>query len=685
MESTKSFEIAFEEFALSVIDLDDKPAKHLGSLLNRLDSLRKQAGEHALSTAILSRIETHMKALILADIDPVPDPNALYNDIYQQIDILREYLKQPDKQARIAEQWFVSYKTPLIPDDPLPTPTIFNPVEDRKCYEDLSETPATPEDDDTDIFIDFLHEAREYIDTLENELIELEGDPRNKDRINRVFRPFHTLKGVAGFMGLKYLNQVTHETETLLDLARNDKLLIDATVIQGILGALDVLKTIISRLSPDHREEMIDPVRFEGVLAQLRELSNAKQQEFANAPVEFQAQTEQIENHKVQDSRIRIRTEKLDRLIDMVGELVINANLVGQDKNLSAITDPDFINKYAQLSRVVSELQHASMALRMVPVGSVFSRMKRVVADYVHLSGKQISLVIHGEDTEIDRSIVDGIYEPLVHMIRNSCDHAIVSPGERIEAGKPPHGTITLNARHLGNDIVIEVSDDGEGLNRERILARAIERGLARQSESLPDDHVFRFIFEPGFSTVDKVTKVSGRGVGMDVVSAFLKQYGGRIEIDSAIGKGTTFRIRLPLTLAIIQGMLVRVGSELYIIPVVHTLRTLKPTPEQINHIVGQGDTLRLQNRLVPIRRLSEVFKVRNAVENYEDGLLIIVSTSNQQVYGLLVDGLLQIQDVVIKNLGEKFRDLTGISGATILGDGRVGLIVDVNTLLGSS
>ncbi|MDD3052075.1 MAG: chemotaxis protein CheA, partial [Candidatus Cloacimonetes bacterium] len=377
---------------------------------------------------------------------------------------------------------------------------------------------------------------------------------------------------------------------------------------------------------------------------------------------------------------IRIKTEKLDYLIDTIGELVINSNLLKADRNLLNITDIDFLKKLSQFSRVVTELQSASMALRMVPIGNTFQKMKRVVSDYSRQNSKPIELILKGIDTEVDRNIVDSLYDPLVHMIRNSCDHGIENPEERKSKGKIVSGRIELNAYHKGNNIIIDVIDDGKGLNREVIWKKAVEKGVFDESEDLSDSEVFGAIFRPGFSTVEKVTSVSGRGVGMDVVNQVIKQLGGSIKIHSVRNEGTTISIILPLTMAIIDGMFVKVGKEVFIIPIANVTRTLSPVKDSINLIAGKKSTLSVDGRLIPIVKMHEAFKIDNAVVSLDDAILIIIHAQGIE-YALMVDELLGIQSVVVKNLGDKFKNLRGISAATILGNGNVGLIVDVNSL----
>ncbi|HEX9007202.1 MAG TPA: chemotaxis protein CheA, partial [Bacteroidota bacterium] len=312
-----------------------------------------------------------------------------------------------------------------------------------------------------------------------------------------------------------------------------------------------------------------------------------------------------------------------------------------------------------------------------------FQKMIRLVRDLSHKSGKQVELVMSGEETEIDRNMVDSIYDPLVHMIRNSVDHGVQPPVEREKAGKPPTGTVNLRAYQKGGNIVIEIEDDGEGLNTAKIRKKALERGLIRPDESFTDHEINNLIFLPGFSTADKITDVSGRGVGMDVVKKTVEKLRGKVEVQSQPGKGSLFLLRLPLTLAIIDGIIVKVGSERYIIPTIAIQESLRPSEAQYSTVHGKGETLTIRDRLIPIIRLYEVFGVKPVQTDPLQAIMVVVENEGRQ-RALMVDELLGKQEVVIKSLGTYLHDTKGVAGGTILGDGRVGLILDLAGLIGS-
>jgi len=376
-----------------------------------------------------------------------------------------------------------------------------------------------------------------------------------------------------------------------------------------------------------------------------------------------------------------VETSKLEFLVDMVGELVIAQSMVRHNPELAEVKSPRLQRDIGHLSRVTAEVQKTAMAMRMVPIGQLFRRMTRLVRDLARKSGKLAELELYGEDVELDRNIVEELSDPLVHMLRNSMDHGLESPEERVAAGKSPTGIVRLRASHQAGQIVIEISDDGRGLNKERILAKAVSRGLVSSDATLPDNDIYQLIFEPGFSTAEKITDVSGRGVGMDVVRKQVSKLRGRIEILSTLGRGTSFFLKLPLTLAIIDGLVVVVGRERYIVPIFSVREMFKPTAEQLFTVEGRGEMALVREHLLPVVRLGRRLGVPARSEDACDGLMI-VGESDGRTFCLLVDELVGKQEVVIKSLGSTFREVRGVAGGAILGDGRVGLILDLPTLI---
>jgi two-component system chemotaxis sensor kinase CheA len=381
-------------------------------------------------------------------------------------------------------------------------------------------------------------------------------------------------------------------------------------------------------------------------------------------------------------SSIRVSTEKIDELMNTVGELVITQSMLSQlGAKVSGPVAEQLRSGLAQLERNMRELQESVMRVRMLPISFVFSRFPRMVRDLSQRLGKQVDLKMTGEQTELDKTVLEKIGDPLVHLVRNSVDHGVEMPDVRMASGKPAAGSVYLEAYHKGGNITIEVGDDGGGLNKDRILAKARERGIVSPTEALSDEQIYDLIFMAGFSTADQATDISGRGVGMDVVRRNIKELGGTIEVRSTPGKGSRFIITLPLTLAIVDGQSVAVGTETYIVPLVTIIESLQLKPGMVNRVAGQGEVFWFRDGYVPIVRLHEIFGLRPRTTQLHEGLIMVVEGEGKRV-GLFVDDLLGQQQVVIKSLETNFRRVDGISGATILGDGAVALILDVPGLI---
>lgn len=383
-----------------------------------------------------------------------------------------------------------------------------------------------------------------------------------------------------------------------------------------------------------------------------------------------------------ESTSIRVAVEKVDQLINLVGELVITQSMLAQRSNeLDPVNHGDLITSMGQLQRNARDLQESVMSIRMMPMEYVFSRFPRLVRDLAGKLNKQIELTLMGSSTELDKSLIERIIDPLTHLVRNSLDHGIELPETRVNAGKSPVGNLILSAEHQGGNICIEVTDDGAGLNRERILAKAISQGMA-VSENMTDEEVGMLIFAPGFSTAEQVTDVSGRGVGMDVVKRNIQEMGGHVEIQSKQGSGTTIRILLPLTLAILDGMSVKVADEVFILPLNAVMESLQPREEDLHPLAGGERVLEVRGEYLPLVELWKVFDVAGAKTEATQGIVVILQSAGRR-YALLVDQLIGQHQVVVKNLESNYRKVPGISAATILGDGSVALIVDVSALQG--
>ncbi|MCE1239312.1 MAG: chemotaxis protein CheW [Azonexaceae bacterium] len=382
------------------------------------------------------------------------------------------------------------------------------------------------------------------------------------------------------------------------------------------------------------------------------------------------------------DASIRVSVDKVDQLINLVGELVITQAMLLQTANRMQENAPEsLLSGLTQLERNTRDLQESVMSIRMMPISFVFSRFPRVVRDLSSKLGKQVELKTIGETTELDKGLIERIADPLTHLIRNSLDHGIESPEQRAATGKRPAGTITLKAYHQGGNIVIEVGDDGAGLNRGKILAKARERGLP-VSDQMSDQEVFNLIFEAGFSTADQITDVSGRGVGMDVVRKNIQSLGGRVEIDSMAGVGTRMTVRLPLTLAILDGMSVAVGSQTYILPLSYVVESLQPQPGDVKTLTNQARVIQVRGEYLPVLVLHELFNLTSAWEDCTQGIMVVLDADGAKA-ALFVDALLGQHQVVIKSLEANYRKVPGVSGATIMGDGSVALILDVSAITG--
>ena len=542
---------------------------------------------------------------------------------------------------------------------------------------------------DPELIADFIMESREHLRAIEQNVLAVEQDRSQMDPIHAMFRAFHTIKGIAGFLELQAIRDVAHETETLLDLARNGKLTLTPPVIDVILESADYLSRETSRIEAGGQEaspptaaliSRIVAISTPGerqVQQDLKIISEAVAAVEPSEPV-ITAGTRRNGAHAA--TSIKVDTAKLDFLVDAIGEMVIAQSLIRHDPNLSKIQSASLTRNVAQLSRITGEVQKTAMAMRMVPVGTLFQKMARLVRDLCRKSGKQADLVTHGDDTELDRNIVEELADPLMHMLRNALDHGIETPEQRAKTGKAETAKVELRASHQGGHILIEIIDDGRGINRDVVLKKATERGLVQPGANLSDSDVFALIFEPGFSTAEKVTDISGRGVGMDVVKKSIQKLRGTIETHSTLGKGTTFRLKLPLTLAIIDGLVVGVGEERYVVPIFTVKEMLRPAAGMVSTIEGKREIALIRDRVLPVVRLHERFGIAAASEDPLESLLVITECQEQE-YCLMVDKLIGKQEVVIKSLGESLKDIAGVAGGAILGDGRVALILDMNAI----
>ncbi|HUS36570.1 MAG TPA: chemotaxis protein CheA [Verrucomicrobiae bacterium] len=545
-------------------------------------------------------------------------------------------------------------------------------------------------ENDREVLTEFVHESREHLQNIESGALHLEENPTSADTLNSIFRAFHTFKGASAFLQLTPMNKLAHELESLLDLARQQRLEITFDIVEIILNGGDTLKRFVDAIEVQlNSRAAVTPIlistdalrdRIGKILATTKGATDDE-----SATHFFRRAVENPQSaicHARSSATVKVDTGKLDVLIDMVGEMIIAQSLVAQDREIKALASSRVTRSLAQLARTTKDLQRTAMSLRMVPIGGVFRKMIRLVRDLSQRGGKLIDLVLLGEETELDRNIVEEIHDPLMHMIRNSVDHGIEQPDARSGNAKPVTGTITLAAFHQGGSVVIQIKDDGAGLNREKILNKAAALGLVEsESSGLTDKEIFNFIFAAGFSTAEEITDISGRGVGMDVVRRNIEQLRGKIEIQSTPGEGTTFSIFLPLTLAIIDGLIIRMGQNRYILPTLSVRESFRPTSEMLSTVHSKGELVDVRGRLLPLLRLDEFLDVKADQPDPTQAVLVVIESDGAE-RGLLVDEVIGKQEVVIKSLGDTFQTNPLLAGAAILGDGRVGLILDAHALV---
>ncbi|QTA81686.1 Two component system histidine kinase, Hpt-family [Desulfonema limicola] len=577
--------------------------------------------------------------------------------------------------------------------------------------EDNDKTNYMPEDADLDLIGAFITESNDLITNAEDALLALETNPEDMEAVSTVFRAFHNIKGTSAFFELSLMTEMAHHAESLLSRVRDQEIRYAGTYPDLALRSIDMLKELFNLLENalggesftkpegyDRLMELLADPEKAGISDQkgaagIQETKTLKKEKTIQEQTSFDelSDSHSQSDHKKQpqqhsrqasvESSIRVPIDRLDKFIDMVGELVVSHSMVVQDEIVSGSEFHELQKKVAHTSKIVRELQNMSMSMRMIPLKTTFRKMARLVRDLSKKIGKNVTFITEGEDTEIDRNMVDIINDPLVHMVRNALDHGIELPEDREKAGKPRNGTVHLSAYHSAGNVVVEIKDDGKGLDRLAIISKAKERGLIEDGANLNDREVYNLVFEPGFSTAKIVSDVSGRGVGMDVVKKNIENIRGHVEIYSNPGKGSIFKMSLPLTLAIIDGMVVRVGKEKYVIPTISIVRSVQPLSENITTVLKRGEMLSLQGELIPLFRLGSLFEVEGAVEEISKAITVVVENDGQQT-GLLVDELIGSQQIVIKTLGESLGNILGISGSAIMPDGRVGLILDVGGLV---
>ena len=584
--------------------------------------------------------------------------------------------------------------------------------------------------EDQELLEGFLTETTELLEKLDDDLVALEKSSDDADLLNRIFRSIHTVKGASSFLGFDLLVRVTHKTEDVLNRLRKGELLLTPEIMDVVLEATDLVKTLVADIKAG---EIVDrdidttvnklipllseqPAAVKVVVPSAAVEPSASPQPTATPEESAAAPKEEptaaappamppapprpaLEPSKKpappksadkggddlsDNTTVRVDVKRLDDLMNQVGELVLERNRMiqlNQDLQGGTADMVLFGEEFGKLAKrmnfVTSELQMQVLKMRMIPVEKVFKKFPRIVRSLARDLGKEVDLKIFGEETELDRSVVDEIGDPLIHLIRNAMDHGLETPDERIAAGKPGTGTLVLAAVHEGNSIIISIKDDGRGIDTERVGRKAIEKGLITEDQltAMSQREMFDLIFLPGFSTKDKASDLSGRGVGMDVVKTNIKKLNGLIEIKSEKGLGSEFILRLPLTLAIIQSLLVEVEGEIYSIPLASVLETLRVDQREF-HVIGGQEVLKLRDMVLPLIRLEQVFRVQRRYDQDNFCYVVVIGAADKRV-GLVVTRLVGQQEVAIKSLGNYLANVPGIAGSTILGDGRVTLIVD--------
>jgi len=545
-----------------------------------------------------------------------------------------------------------------------------------------------------DLIQDFILESSEIIEQLDQDLVELEHRKNDLDLLNKIFRAAHTIKGSSSFLGFDKLSTVTHHAEEILNKLRKGEMIVVPEIMDILLEFVDVIKKILDDIKNGRDTVNIDQIVKKLKLANEGKVSvsssqpktsdSGKQQK--SEPKEDGEGANLKKATKAIEQTIRVDVSRLDSLMNLVGELVLSRNRIVQiSSELERKFEGDYlveqlIETTSQIGLITTELQLAVMKTRMVPIGKVFNKFPRMIRDLARDLKKDVELIITGEDTELDKSVVEEIGDPLVHMIRNAVDHGIESPEERIKKGKSAKGKVHLAAYHEGNHIVIEITDDGKGMDSEKLKKKAIEKKVItpEEAKSMSIDECFGLIFKPGFSTAEKVTGVSGRGVGMDVVKTNIEKLNGIISIESEVDKGSVFKLKLPLTLAIIQALLVEVSGEVFAIPLVSVIETVRINETEIHNFEGR-EVLKLRDSVLSLVRLDDVFGLEGSFS--QDIYVVVVALAEKRI-GFVVDRLVGQEEIVIKSLGDYLSGNVGIAGATIMGDGKVRLILDVSGIM---
>lgn len=549
----------------------------------------------------------------------------------------------------------------------------------------------------------YISDSTDLLEMTENNLIQLENDPNNNELVGAIFGAIHSIKGNSGFMGFSEIEEIAMETETILDYIRKKELEADPTVVSILLSNVETMKKRVETISTQPAASTTVPVIDTEIFPEPETVSKVNEEK-AEIPIQQQkveileakqavipeikkeiTKTEPNVGKNVQPTQkqdIRVETVKIDKLFDLVGELITIETMVTNNPDLIGMQLPNFVKAANQLNKITRELQEVTMSVRMMPLEGLFNKMKRLIRDVSLKLGKKVDFSISGQETEMDKNVIDEISDPLVHILRNSMDHGVEFPEERLANGKSDTGKVHLSARYEGNEILISVKDDGAGIDKERILKKAEEKGLLQvPAEKMTDKEIFALIFEPGFSTAKQVTDISGRGVGMDVVRKNIEKLRGAIDIESELGKGTTVTLRIPLTLAIMEALLVKVGEDTFAIPLMNVSETFRVATQDISKTMDGLEMIKVRDEILPSFRIHELFKIKPKYHELEKGIILITESRNKK-FCLFADELIGQQQAVIKGLSDYIGKVPGITGCMILGDGGIGLILDIEGTL---
>ena len=557
---------------------------------------------------------------------------------------------------------------------------------------------------DADLLNEFVVESKECANMAESAILDWEKNPNNKELLNTIFRGFHTIKGTSSFLNLDCIKDVAHQAESMLARVRDGQDNFTIGHANLALKTLDIIKSILQRMKSSGPGRQIDlPLGHQELLEELKNfIFGIRDSQTENLSVEHTAKpldkaqsvrkdTEaSVEKPSAAsqapdqsaESTVRVKIDRLDKLLDTVGELVIAQTMVGQDELIVGGKNHELNKKISQAGKIVRELHDLSMVLRMMPLKGTFQKMVRLARDLSQKNNKMVNFITEGDDIEIDRNMVDMVADPLVHLIRNAIDHGIETPEERRRVGKSEEGRIYLTAGHVEGSIMLTVWDDGRGLNRQKVVDKAIAKGLIDSDERMTDQDIWQIVFQPGFSTAEQVTEISGRGVGLDVVSQAVEALRGRIEVRNTEGQGCAFVMRMPLTMAITDGMVVKVGAQRYILPTANIQKAVRPEESDIHTVNLRAEMLLFRDELLPVIRLHRLFSIPDALTQLTSGLLVVLG-EGQRRCALFVDDLLYQTQVVTKLLGKGINNVPGVAGGAIMGDGTVGLILDVSGIIG--